>query len=281
MAERNLANERIVKVLDHPVRRRIIELLGARGPLQWKDLAKELGMATGALYYHLDTLEGLVVRDSTKKYALTKPGQEVFAYIQLNPLITSVQNASFSFGSRSKYTRYLVGLFVPRSLLDRVTGSTRRSGVTALLLSALIISALTYFGDSVRLFFLVQTRDVLNIIGSYALSLTAIFAISYLVTLIIFRVRANPAPLATGSAMSLLPVLLLPVLLASASPLSKLLADRNALTVFLVLFQVWNATVLGAGVSVSSGLRFEKSILVSLVVLYATMILVFFQGGAG
>ena len=280
MAERNLANDRIVKVLDHPVRRRIIELLGARGPLPWKDLAKELGMATGSLYYHLDTLEGIVFRDSAKKYALTKPGQEIYAYIQQNPLITSVQDATFSFSSRGRFTRYLAGLFVPRTLLDSVTVSTRRSVVSLILLSALVLSALTYFGDSVRLFYLVQTRDLLQIIGSYALSLIAIFAISYAVTLIIFHVRANPVSLLVGSAISLLPVLLLPVLLSSGSPLSTLLAERNALTFFLVLFQAWNATALGAGVSVSSGLRLEKSILVSLVVLYSTMILVFFQGQA-
>ncbi len=279
MSDRNQATDRIVKVLDHPVRRRIIELLGARGPLQWKDLAKELGVATGALYYHLDTLEGLVSRDATKKYALTKPGQEIFAYIQQNPLITSVQTASFSFGSRNRYSRYLVELFVPRTLLDAATGTTRSSVATLVLISAIIVSVLTYFGNEVRLFYPVRTSDPLQIAGSYAASLFAVFAMSYLATLIIFRVRANPKSLGASAAVSFLPVLLLPLLIARASPLSALLADRNVLTIFLILFQVWDATVLGAGVSVSSGLRLEKSILVSLVVLYATMILVFLQSG--
>ncbi len=278
MAEKALDNDKIVKVLDHPVRRRMIELLGTRGPLPWKDLAKELGMATGALYYHLDTLEGIVFRDSTKRYALTKLGQEIFEYLQKSPLITSVQNAPFVFNSRSRYTRYLVSLFVPRTFLDLVTGSTRRSAIALTIITALVLSTLTYSGDAVRLFYLLQTRDILQIIEGYALSLITIFAISYAGTLILFHVRANPASLATSSAISLLPMFFLATLLVPASPLSKLLADRNALTVFVVFFQIWSATILGAGVSVSSGVRVEKSILVSLVVLYVTMILVFFQG---
>jgi hypothetical protein len=280
MAEKGLDNDKIVKVLDHPVRRRIIELLGTRGPLPWKELAKELGMATGALYYHLDTLEGLVFRDPTKKYALTKPGQEVFAYLQKSPLITSVQNASFAFNSRSSYTRYFVSIFVPRTLLDSVTASTRRSAITLVVLTTLLLSALTFSGDAVRLFYLGPTRDILQIAESYALSLIAIFAISYAGTLILFRVRPNPASLAVSSAISFLPVIFLATLLISVSPLSALLADRNALTLFVVFFQAWSTTILGAGISVSSGVRVEKTILVSLVVLYATMILVFVQGQA-
>src|SRR2546425_2423626 len=59
MHERPETNK-IIKVLDHPARKRIIELLGARGAMPWKELAAELGMGTGALYYHLDTLEGIV-----------------------------------------------------------------------------------------------------------------------------------------------------------------------------------------------------------------------------
>jgi DNA-binding transcriptional ArsR family regulator len=280
MAEKGLDNDKIVKVLDHPVRRRIIELLGAKGPLPWKELASELGMATVALYYHLDTLEGIVFRDSTKKYALTKPGEEIFAYLQKSPLITSVQDASFTFSRRS-YTRYFVSLFVPRTLLDFVTGNTRRSFLALILLTALFLSALIYSGDALHLFYLGQTRNVLQIVESYASSLIAIFVISYAGTLIFFRVRANPALLAVSTVVSLLPVIFLATLLTSVSPLSALLADRNALTIFVVFFQAWSTTILSAGISVSSGVRVEKSILVSLVVLYATMILVFLQGQVG
>jgi len=44
-------------------------------------------------------------------------------------------------------------------------------------------------------------------------------------------------------------------------------------------FQAWGAGVVGAGMSVASGLRVEKTLVVSLVVFYATMVIVLLQGG--
>jgi hypothetical protein len=50
-------------------------------------------------------------------------------------------------------------------------------------------------------------------------------------------------------------------------------------TVIFAFFQAWGAGVEGAGMSVTSGLRVEKTLVVSLVVLYATMLLILLQGG--
>ena len=53
---------RVMRIVDHPVRMKIIELLATRGPMSWKDLSVELGTGTGSLYHHLDTLEKIVAR---------------------------------------------------------------------------------------------------------------------------------------------------------------------------------------------------------------------------
>src|SRR5256885_451693 len=175
MHERPETN-RVIKVLDHPARKRIIELLGARGAMPWKDLAAELGMGTGALYYHIDTLEGIVS------------------------------------------------------------------------------------------------------VGSYLLSLGALILTSYLATVTIFHDRPNLLPLAASSSLSFLPVVIFSLALSAISSTVSLSANRDILTVALVIFQAWSATILAAGISVSSSVRIEKSIMASLIVLYTTMILVFVLG---
>ena len=57
------------------------------------------------------------------------------------------------------------------------------------------------------------------------------------------------------------------------------LGDRSVLTVAFAFFQAWGAGIVGAGMSVASGVRIEKTLVVSLVLLYATMVIVFVQGG--
>src|SRR5271156_4016181 len=70
-----------MRMVNHPVRMRIIELLAVK-PMSWKELSTELGVRTGSLYHHLDTLEKIVTRDPERRYTLTRLGMEI--YTQLN-----------------------------------------------------------------------------------------------------------------------------------------------------------------------------------------------------
>ncbi len=277
MQERS-ESARILKVLDHPARKRIIELLGTRGAMSWKDLANELGMGTGALYYHMDTLEGIVARDDSKRYTLTKPGRGVYEYLKANPLANSMQSAPFALSSAGGSRRYLVSIFAPRSFLSRILSSDARSTAVLLISSLAFLSVMIYLREGARLFYLTTATGIAAIAGSYALSLLALFLLGYFTTLTFFHVRANPLPLAASSAFSFLPVVLFSMLLPAFPSLSSLLPNRSILTIMLVLFQTWSATILAAGISISSGVRIEKSVVASLIALYATMTIIFLQG---
>src|SRR2546428_2104948 len=143
MHERPETN-RITKVLDHPARKRIIELLGARGAMPWKDLAAELGMGTGALYYHIDTLEGIVVRDSSKKYSLTKPGQEVYEFLKANPEAASIKDVPPYFKRSVRFRDYAKDIIFPRDLLLSLTAINRTSILSFFILSGAFSAALLY-----------------------------------------------------------------------------------------------------------------------------------------
>jgi len=277
MHERPETN-RVIKVLDHPARKRIIELLGARGAMPWKDLAAELGMGTGALYYHIDTLEGIVARDSSKRYSLTKPGQEVYEYLKANPEAVSIKDVPPNFKRSGRFRDYAETIIAPRYLLVRLTASNRRSILSLFLLSGAFAAAMLYTRDEALLLYLAPASSGIVSVGSYLLSLGALILTSYMATVTIFHDKPNLLPLAASSSLSFLPVVIFSLALSAISSTVSLSANRDILTVALVIFQAWSATILAAGISVSSSVRIEKSIMASLIVLYTTMILVFVLG---
>jgi len=54
--------ERIYKVLGHPHRKRIIEMIGEKGKCSSKELLENLNISTGAFYYHIDSLGDLITQ---------------------------------------------------------------------------------------------------------------------------------------------------------------------------------------------------------------------------
>jgi DNA-binding transcriptional ArsR family regulator len=66
------------RALDHPARRRIVELLGTHPSLGFSELRAETGLPVGTLYYHLDVLRGLVIQDSSRRYLLSREGVKLF-----------------------------------------------------------------------------------------------------------------------------------------------------------------------------------------------------------
>src|SRR5690348_16278720 len=115
MSDEGPDTARLMKIINHPVRLRIIELLASEGPLTWKDLSTQLGVKTGALYHHLDTLENIVTRDSERRYALTKMGLDVYDYLSQNKVRNS-QTLEKVMRRRSPLG-VVRGIFVPRFLV--------------------------------------------------------------------------------------------------------------------------------------------------------------------
>jgi hypothetical protein len=118
--------------------------------------------------------------------------------------------------------------------------------------------------------------------------LAVLAAAAYIALAVAFKEHGDVPTLLASTALSFIPLLLFGALLhflyadvppASAGFPLSIFADSAAVTVMFAFFQAWGAGVIGAGMSVASGLRVEKTLLVSLVVLYATMLIVFLQGG--
>ncbi|MEA1993222.1 MAG: helix-turn-helix domain-containing protein [Euryarchaeota archaeon] len=70
--------------LNHPIRRRIIELL-AREHMQYTHILEELDLSTGKLNFHLKKLEGLITKNEKGAYRLTEEGLRAFSILRQVP----------------------------------------------------------------------------------------------------------------------------------------------------------------------------------------------------
>ncbi len=269
---------RLSKVVNHPIRARIIELLGERGPLGWKELSGELGVKTGALYHHLDVLEGLVERDSAKKYSLTGSGRIVYSRTSESRSLEAVQKAALEIRREGAFRRVAASVFAPRPLIERLT-SARHAAPLAFASMAAGLGALSALaGFLPTLYYLRADPSLFNTIGGFLASLTVLVAAGYVSGRVAFRSTVDVSSLAAASALSFVPVFGISALALVPAASSLLASSGWAWTVLLVLFQTWSASIFGAGLSVASGVRIERTLLVSLALLYATMVVMLIQG---
>jgi len=288
LSEEGLDSAKVMRIVNHPVRMRIIELLAVR-PMSWKELSTELGVRTGSLYHHLDTLERIVTRDSERRYILTKLGQEIYA--QLNDERKTPAQSMQGIEKAMK-KRTLSGLvrevFVPRSLIVPLTSTSYRALASLTAVSALAIALLVASGDELVLFSFSPSSSPVLSVSTFAASLAVLTAAAYAALVVAFKQRGDVVTLLTSTALSFIPLCLfgagLRFLYAGAPPAAatfplSVFGSSAAVTVMFAFFQAWGAGVVGAGMSVASGLRVEKTLVVSLVVLYATMLIILVQGG--
>jgi len=118
-------------------------------------------------------------------------------------------------------------------------------------------------------------------LGTYAGSLLLVTTTAYASSRVMFRQKPEFLTILSSSALSFVPVAGLSSLLfflQKESALGVLVANRTALTVLLALTQTWSALLLSSGMSVASGLRIEKTLIVGLALLYVSMSVLFMFG---
>ena len=269
---------KLAKVVEHPVRSRIIELLGERGSLGWKELSSELGVKTGSLYHHLDALEGLVERDAQKKYLLTKSGKIVYSRTSRSRSFEAVQKAASEIRKEGASRRQGVAIFVPRSLISSLTSSRAISAAVV----AVFGSSFAIFSWAERtspvLYYLRADPGLLLTIGGFIASAIGVYLLAYVSGRLFLKSNVDPFVLAASSVISFLPVFGVSVLTLVPSISAFLLTSNALYTILLVGAQAWSSTILGAGLSVATGVRIERTLLVSLVLLYITMMAMLLQG---
>ncbi len=68
------------KALDHPIRRRIVQLL-AEEPQTYSSLLARLDIESGHLAYHIRNLDVLIEKDENGVYCLSRDGEEAYRFL--------------------------------------------------------------------------------------------------------------------------------------------------------------------------------------------------------
>ena len=278
MAELDPETKRLAKVVDHPIRSKIIRLLGERGSLGWKELSTDLGVKTGALYHHLDTLEGFVQRDAAKKYGLTKQGRILYSKISESHTIDAVQQAAIEIKSEGTGARRLASIFVPRVFLDYLTSSDTLAVLAFVFVSMSFTVLSVWTHSSPELYFVHHDPEIIETFGDYFVSLGLVVLVCYVASKGIYKSGLDLVSMAAVSAFSFVPVFAISLLTLVPSVEAFFVSSSVSYTLILVFFQAWSSALLGAGLSVVSGIRIERTLPVGLFILYSTMVLMLLQG---
>ena len=275
-------------IVSHPLRRQIVELLGDEGPLGFTQIKNRLSVRVGTLYYHFDTLAGIVTQGPDKKYMLTDAGRDIYAKLHSAEYAPSGEVLSRSLPSPSSMDR--VGrILVPSPLID-----AQRAGSPVAILGAVLvlgIGAFLVYQARLETLVLLLNPSSLGLVLSPTLeavvleaaffgSWIAIYTVSEAIATVLFGRRGEHLVLLVGSAYCLIPLLLFEGWWDIVTNIT-LPTGVPALTVsriILVILQTWSLGILATIVARVKGLRLDKSAVIALAIAYLSILIAYVGG---
>ncbi len=262
---------RVYNALANPYRRQIIQILREKGKAGFKELHDTLRISVGALYHHLDSLEGLVAQESDKKYVLTNSGRTA-----VNALSTSeekiISNAAMAQATESRLGSISRELLFGRAVLNYLNQDPLRSIPITIIVLALggLISFRTNL-EPILLFYLSPTPGLGQawFLLLFPLGWFITFGVIDFLCYAFYRRSGGDLSLLNGTALSMSPLLLVPGMILLVQPFSLLLQSATTLTIVIqVAVQIWVVCLLSSAISIAKGLRMERTALISLAVMY-------------
>lgn len=143
---------KVYQALGNPQRRKIIYLLGSRGPLSFSELKKSLNISVGALYYNIDQLGDLILQAPDKRYALTSKGMAVFNLMKSEEdLLEAVKTGSTIPSWAWSIYNGVRQLFFPREILSILYAKPKLGLITALAVMVIGVLVCSLTGTDVFL----------------------------------------------------------------------------------------------------------------------------------
>ncbi|MFW9818330.1 MAG: ArsR family transcriptional regulator [Candidatus Thorarchaeota archaeon] len=269
--------------LSHDIRRKIIKIIGENEYSTFTKLKKELGVSTGTIYHHLDTLSELIEQKKDKKYYLKELG--MYAYNSLKNNIETIITPDFAHRElKSPILRKLMWISSKRFIQFN-----KKDKKYSIIISVVIIILGTIFCAlngfySFLLFFMDISQYNLEISFQILISLSFIanFFIFFIIIELISRFFYKKNESIIGFLISFA-IILYPMIFYLIFHLIFNIFDLLSLSLFnlldkvlLIIFQVWSLWLLSYSICVKKGLKIESSLIISLLLHYGafTIILV-------
>lgn len=267
---------RIYKLLDHPIRREIVEFLGEQGKLGFKQLKEKLQTNVGTLYYHFDALSDLIAQDENRKYVLTDLGKMAHQLLtskkeQLKEL--EVTERARAIGPSNGISKFARSIFLPSELFLNIYQAPKRHLAEIILILAFGSWLLIETKLEPALFFFNFRMDSspIIVVARLLIGLLLVITVSEALCRTLFHRTGGNLNLLIGASFSLLPLFAFPTLLLLEKWRLLVFGDLFWLGVVQFFLQAWSLCILTSAISLSKGLRMEKAAVISLVLMYLNM----------
>ncbi|MDH5448214.1 MAG: winged helix-turn-helix domain-containing protein [Candidatus Bathyarchaeota archaeon] len=241
-------------LLRDPARRKIIEILGEQEKIGFKGLKQMLGLGVGTVYYHLDMLSDYLTQDKRRKYKLNDRGRLLYKSLK-GVSVPSTLQLGETFSHRLAKWLFLSPIFAK---------TTQPLRLLPLSLVVLVLGALgSAFASSQSLLFFYSSFTAYQFETTallYLFNWVSLFLFSDLVIYLFFRRIGGDLQLFVCLGIASFPTALFPYI--------YMFLSYEIARYFLLVLIIWSVMLLSSAYSFSKGLRIDKSIVMSLLVLY-------------
>ncbi len=258
---------RYYTLLRDPARRKIIETLGEQGKIGFKELRESLGLGVGTVYYHLDMLSDFLVQDKQRKYRLNDRGRLLYRSLKEGSLSPTLEVGE-ALSHRLGRWLFLSSVFVKTARPERLLPIS-----VLILIFGAVGSALAELDSMLFFYFPFTTYEFETVVMLFIFNWIGLFLFSDFLIYLLYRRVGGDLQLFTCLGIAAFPLALFPYIYMLVSPVSYDLAKY-----LLFPLQIWNLLLLSSAFSFSKGLRLDKSLVVSLTIIYLNVIILMLLG---
>jgi DNA-binding transcriptional ArsR family regulator len=251
-------------LLRDPARRKIIEILGSRDKIGFKELRLELGLGVGTVYYHLDMLSEFIMQDRQHKYKLNDRGVMLYNVLKEGSIPASLE-ISGSFNLRMTKWLFLSPLFSktvkPLRLLPLAV---------AILFIGGFGTVIAQLDPALFFYFPYSPASQTSAFTLYIFEWIGLFLFSETATYVLYRRVGNDLQLFTCLGLSAFPT--------SIFPYVYLVISGMTIQWILIVLQIWSLLLVSAALCFGKGIRLDKAIVISLTAMYINIAVLLAMG---
>jgi len=217
----------------------------------------------GTVYYHLDMLSDFISQDKSRKYSLNDRGQLLYRSLREGS-VPAALNAGEAMSHRLGRWLFLSPVFF------RITRLEVFLPVSIAVLSLGAVGSALARIEPLFFFYFPSNLSFESSVVMFLFSWIGLFLLAEILCHLLFRRTGGDLQLFAGMSLSSLPLAMFPYV--------HMVIPASASRYVLLALQVWTLLLISSALSFGKGLRLDRSIIVSLIILYFNIALLIIQG---
>ncbi len=250
-------------------------MMGEQSKIGFKELRDNLGLGVGTVYYHLDMLSDFITQDKSRKYSLNDRGQLLYRTLKDENVSPALKMGSEALSHRLGRWLFLSPVFAKSARLHVFLPVA----IAALILGA--VGSAVAKQEPVFFFYFASTRSFENVALMFLFYWVGLFLLADAIIYVLFRRTGGDLQLFACVGVASLPLALFPYVYVLILPYIMSLVPPVAFWLprfVLLIFQVWTLLLISSALSFGKGLRLDRSIIVTLIILYLNIVVLILLG---